>query len=101
MKKQDYLEEYKQVASYASILSNPARVMILQFIQKYGACMISDLQLHIPLAQSTISQHIKVLNDAGLLKSKSEANKTFYSLRLKAMKTLRTELNQYTKQFTK
>ncbi|MCB9032588.1 MAG: helix-turn-helix transcriptional regulator [Chitinophagales bacterium] len=101
MKKQAFLEEYVQIANYATVLAHPARVMILQFLKEYGACMVSDLQQHIPLAQSTISQHIKILNNAGLLKSKSEANKTYYELKNKTIKNLRTILNQYTKQLTK
>src|SRR5690349_12407526 len=57
------------IARLAKALAHPARVRILLEIARRAACSGSDLQLIIPLSQSTVSQHIKDLVKAGLLHS--------------------------------
>jgi len=57
-----------EASSIAKALSHPARIRILRLIGLQEGCYCGDLCQEIPLAQSTISQHLKVLREAGLIR---------------------------------
>jgi ArsR family transcriptional regulator len=56
----------------ANALSHPARVRILRFLMSQESCFAGAVVEHLPLAQSTVSQHLKVLRDAGLIRGEVE-----------------------------
>jgi DNA-binding transcriptional ArsR family regulator len=58
----------EEAASIARALSHPARLRILRIIGIQEGCYCGDLCQELPLAQSTISQHLKVLREAGLIR---------------------------------
>ena len=60
----------EELASLAKALGHPARVQILRLLVRKNTCICSDIVDEIPLAQSTVSQHLKVLKDAGIEKAK-------------------------------
>ena len=68
--KRYYTESQEQVARYAKALSHPARVFILEFLSaNIGKCCYSgDMAEEIPIARSTLSEHLKELKMAGLIK---------------------------------
>jgi ArsR family transcriptional regulator, arsenate/arsenite/antimonite-responsive transcriptional repressor len=59
--------EDEQLANFARALSHPVRIQILHLLKNSTCCYTGDLTDLIPLAQSTISQHLKALKDAGLI----------------------------------
>jgi predicted transcriptional regulator len=63
----NYSEEEETIARYAKALSHPIRVRILLFLDSQSCCFTGELTEEIPMAQSTISQHLKELKEAGLI----------------------------------
>lgn len=62
-----YSKETEQLARFAKALGHPARIIILKHLSNQSCCYTGDLLDVLPLAQSTISQHLKELKDAGLI----------------------------------
>lgn len=67
MAKQKYTDEQKQIARIAKALGHPARIAILQMLAKQSCCFHGDMSEVLPIAKSTLSQHLKELKDAGLI----------------------------------
>lgn len=67
MSKQKFTEEQKQLAHIAKALSNPIRITILQMLAKQTCCYHGDMSEILPIAKSTLSQHLNELKDAGLI----------------------------------
>ena len=67
VKEEEYSKLQKDVAKYAKAFSHPARVAILELLVKKCDCICNDLVESLPLAQSTVSQHLKILKEAGLI----------------------------------
>jgi predicted transcriptional regulator len=63
----NYTSKEETLARYAKALSHPVRIRILNFLEKQSCCFTGQLTEEIPMAQSTISQHLKELKDAGLI----------------------------------
>ncbi len=57
----------KKIAQYAKALAHPIRVFILRFLEKQCACFAGNISEQLPIANSTVSQHLKVLKEAGLI----------------------------------
>ena len=69
-----------KIAKYAKALAHPARVAILQLLIKKQACICGDIVNELPLSQSTVSQHLKELKDAGLIKGDIDGVKVCYCI---------------------
>ena len=67
-------------AAMCKALGHPARVMIINYLKKIDRCLCGDIVELMPLAQSTVSQHLKCLKDAGLIIGEVEGPKTCYCL---------------------
>lgn len=67
-------------ASMCKALGHPARIMIVNYLQKIDRCLCNEIVEILPLAQSTVSQHLKCLKNAGLIKGQVEGVKTCYCL---------------------
>ncbi len=81
--------EDAEVARLGRALSHPARVRILRLLEEKGDRGCGDLVEELPLAQSTVSQHLKVLREAGLLTWRNEGARTNYSLSSIGMRRMR------------
>jgi DNA-binding transcriptional ArsR family regulator len=68
------------VAKYAKALGHPARIAILRILLERQACICSDIVEELPLSQSTVSQHLKELKEAGLIKGDIEGKKICYCI---------------------
>lgn len=71
-------EEQIKLARYAKALSHPVRVYIMEHLSKQSCCYSGDLSELLPIAKSTLSQHLKELKDAGLIQGEIEAPKIKY-----------------------
>jgi DNA-binding transcriptional ArsR family regulator len=83
-----------RIARYAKALAHPARVAILQLLIKRQACICGDIVDELPLSQSTVSQHLKELKEAGLIKGEIEGAKVCYCIDEKEWKAAQTWINQ-------
>lgn len=63
-----FSEFQNDLAKMAKAFSHPARIAILETLIKNGSCMCGDIVEELPLAQSTVSQHLKAMKDAGIIK---------------------------------
>ena len=71
-------EEERQLATLAKALGHPARVQIMRLLLSRDACYCGEIVEELPLAQATVSQHLKVLNQAGLIHGEIEGPRTCY-----------------------
>ena len=81
MKVQEIItEDQKKFARYAKAMGHPIRMYILETLSKQQCCYSGDLSEVLPIAKSTLSQHLKELKDAGLIQGEIEAPKIKYCL---------------------
>lgn len=73
-------EEQQRFARLAKALSHPVRVYIMEFLSEQTCCYSGNLSDILPIAKSTLSQHLKELKDAGLIQGTLEAPKIRYCL---------------------
>lgn len=76
----NYSQDEEHLALYAKALGHPVRIQILKILNSQSCCYTGDLTEVIPLAQSTISQHLKALKDAGLIQGEIIPPKVKYCL---------------------
>lgn len=74
------IEEHEKLARYAKAMGHPVRVYILKLLSQQSCCYSGDLGEVLPIAKSTLSQHLKELKTAGLIQGKIEAPKIKYCL---------------------
>lgn len=79
-KLQIYTREQIEMARLFKALAHPARLAIVENILRHQNLSGKDLQFYIPLAQSTISQHLKELHVAGIIDIRADGNKSNYSI---------------------
>ena len=79
-KKSIITEEQKQFARFAKAMGHPIRVYVLELLSNQSCCYSGDLSDTLPIAKSTLSQHLKELKDAGLIQGEIEAPKIKYCL---------------------
>jgi DNA-binding transcriptional ArsR family regulator len=70
--------EQKQLARFARALGHPVRIYIMELLSKQSCCYSGDLSEDLPIAKSTLSQHLKELKEAGLIQGEIEAPKIKY-----------------------
>lgn len=69
-----------ELARLAKALGHPIRVQIVQLLAARTRCYCGDLVYELPLAQATVSQHLKVLRDAGLIQGETDGPRVCYCL---------------------
>ena len=79
-KTEEFTVRDNKIAVYAKALAHPARVAILQLLIKKQACICGDIVDELPLSQSTVSQHLKELKEAGLIKGDIDGVKVCYCI---------------------
>lgn len=79
-KAENFTREQNELASIAKALGHPARIAILQHLLKINACICNDLVDVIPLAQPTISRHLKELKSVGIVKGTVEGTSMNYCI---------------------
>lgn len=78
--KDKYTEKQELIARFSNALANPVRVAILQILSRQACCFHGDMAEELPIANSTLSQHLKVLKEAGLIKGEITVPKTKYCI---------------------
>jgi predicted transcriptional regulator len=88
-------QKANDIATIAKVFAHPARIAIIEYISKQQNCICNDIVNEIGLAQATISQHLKVINDAGLLKGDYKGKSICYCLNVARYKEYQNQLNSY------
>jgi len=95
--KTDHFTDYQNhIAILAKALGHPARIAIIEYLISVETCICGDIVNELPLAQPTVSQHLKELKNAGLIKGSIEGNTIFYCIDEKAIEKLILYFSQIT-----
>jgi DNA-binding transcriptional ArsR family regulator len=92
-KTEEFTVKDNKLAKYAKALAHPARVAILQLLIKKQSCICGDIVDELPLSQSTVSQHLKELKEAGLIKGDIEGAKVCYCIDQREWAAAKSYLN--------
>jgi DNA-binding transcriptional ArsR family regulator len=79
----------EELASLSKALGHPVRVKILRILARKSACICGDIVEELPLAQSTVSQHLKVLKDAALIRGEVDGPRVCYCIEPRALRRLK------------
>lgn len=91
----------KRSAAIAKALGHPARIAILKLLAQRTTCFCGDITDVLPLAQSTVSQHLKALKSAGLITGEVEGVRTCYCLNPDGVKELESTLSELSNELIK
>lgn len=75
-----FTDDQNELAILTKALGHPARIAIIQYLLKVNACICGDIVNELPLSQPTVSQHLKELKNAGLIKGNIEGNAICYCI---------------------
>lgn len=92
-KKASFDNFFQEISDIAKALSHPARLEILRILARRRECICGDIVDLIPLAQSTVSQHLKSLKQSGLIKGEIDGPKTCYCLDTEKILKFKKDLN--------
>jgi DNA-binding transcriptional ArsR family regulator len=103
-KKNIFSKDDVLLAEYAKVLSHPARIAILRHLAEKNTCICGEIVNILPLAQSTVSRHLKELKNAGLIAGEIDGprscyciNKDKYNEMIEMLNNLNTEIINNTK----
>jgi ArsR family transcriptional regulator len=85
----DSVVDDEALAAMAKALGHPTRVKILRLLAERQACVTGDLVAELPLAQSTISEHLRILREAGLVQGEIEGPRTSYCVDRRGLAALK------------
>jgi ArsR family transcriptional regulator len=81
MTKEDvFSDKQNRAARYAKAMGHPVRMYVLNLLSRQKCCYSGDLSEELPIAKSTLSQHLKELKDAGLIQGEIEAPRIKYCI---------------------
>lgn len=80
-----FSDEQNELSSLFKALSHPARVAIIDYLLKVDTCICGDIVNELPLAQPTVSQHLKELKNVGLIKGNIEGTSICYCINPEAL----------------
>lgn len=88
----DRLEDFRPLADACKALSHPARLAILHTLASRGSCICGEIVEVLPLSQSTVSQHLKVLKAAGLITGEVDGPRSCYCINTNTLQKLGAQL---------
>lgn len=80
MKEEVIKDEQKRLARFAKAMGHPIRIYVLEILAEQKCCYSGDLSEILPIAKSTLSQHLKELKEAGLIQGEIEAPRIKYCI---------------------
>lgn len=84
-KSASFSEKHNELSNVFKALSHPARIAIVEYLLSVDTCICSDIVNELPLAQPTISQHLKELKNANIIKGSIEGTAICYCINSKTM----------------
>jgi DNA-binding transcriptional ArsR family regulator len=96
-KKKQFSKEDAELARFAKALSHPARIAILRYLASMETCCFNDISKELPLADSTVSQHMTELKAAGLIEGTFDPPRVKYCINYENWRFARKSLREFTK----
>jgi len=97
-KTQHFSDEQNAVALLFKALAHPARIAIVDYLLKVQSCICGDIVNELPLSQPTVSQHLKELKTAGIIRGNIEGNSICYCLDQNVVSKLEAYFSQLSKE---
>lgn len=94
-KTEEFTKAQNDLAMMAKALGHPARIAILQYLVQSKSCVCGDIVDELPLSQSTVSQHLKELKNAGLIKGNIEGASVCYCIDEKVWDRVKKSLGEF------
>lgn len=85
----------EQLAVFAKAMGSPVRIKILQFLANQDSCFFGDINEVLPIAKSTVSQHLKELKEAGLIQGEIQPPKVKYCINLENWEIARQAFQEF------
>ena len=92
-KKEAFSKKEQDLAEFAKALAHPARIAILKVLAQHNECICGEIVDVLPLAQSTVSQHLKELKNAGLINGSVDGPRSCYCINWKAFEKFNAEFS--------
>ena len=92
-KKDEFSKQEQELAAFTKAIAHPARIAILKILAQHNECICGEIVAVLPLSQSTTSQHLKALKDAGLIKGTVDGPKSCYCINWEAFQKFNTVFN--------
>jgi len=96
-KTEQFSQEQNSIATLAKALGHPARIAIIEYLMGVDSCICGDIVNELPLAQPTVSQHLKELKNAGLIKGSIEGTAICYCIDEEILDKLKAFFSNITK----
>jgi len=97
VKREKYAKEDIRLAKIAKAMEHPARIAILRQIASMNTCCFNDISKELPVADSTVSQHLTELKSAGLIRGNYKPPKIIYSIGFEEWKRAKKLLKEFMK----
>jgi len=88
------MKDFESLALTCKAISHPARLAILQTLAQRGACICGEIVDLMPLSQATVSQHLKILREAGLITGEIDGSRSCYCINRETMTVIRERFGQ-------
>ena len=98
-KKEGFSENQNNIASLTKALGHPARIAIIEYLLRVNSCVCGDIVNELPLAQATVSHHLKELKNAGVIIGCVEGTSVCYCINEKAIEEIQEYFKTLSKQF--
>ncbi|WP_417430466.1 ArsR/SmtB family transcription factor [Halpernia sp.] len=100
-KTEHYTERQNEISILAKALGHPARIAILDYLATVNTCICGDIVNELPLSQPTVSQHLKELKNAKLIKGNIEGNSICYCINENTLEKIKNFINGISAQILK
>lgn len=94
-KNKEFTEDLQALASFAKLLSHPARIAIIQLLAKEKSCISGDIALKLPLSRATVCQHLHELKNAGLIRGEVSGLNVNYCLDVKKWQAMSQQFRDF------
>jgi DNA-binding transcriptional ArsR family regulator len=94
-KTEEFTKTENKISDWAKVLSHPARIKILKILAQKNVCICGDIVDLMPLAQATVSQHLKELKRVGFIKGEIEGPKICYCIDNSILDEAQKKLNEF------
>jgi ArsR family transcriptional regulator, arsenate/arsenite/antimonite-responsive transcriptional repressor len=92
-KREEFTQKEQDLSNFAKAMAHPARIAILKVLAQRNECICGEIVELLPLAQSTVSQHLKELKNAGLITGSIDGARSCYCINWKAFEKFNHEFN--------
>lgn len=92
-KREEFSKKEQELADFAKAIAHPARIAILKVLAQKNECICGEIVEVLPLAQSTVSQHLRELKQAGLINGSVDGPRSCYCINWKAFEKFNAEFS--------